>query len=330
MKPSHIKLAIKAAIKARRPLFITGSPGVGKSQVIKAVARELGIGLIDERISTMDPVDLRGLPAVQNGIVTWAQPGFLPREERDGANGLLLLDELTSAAPASQVAAYQLILDRCLGDYRLPDGWVVIAAGNKATDRAVVQKMSKALGNRFSHAEFEVDFDDFQNHALDAGFAPEVIAYLRFRPDALFDFDPADPSPAYASPRSWEIVSDYVKTDLPKEIEHGLIAGTVGEGRAAEFVGFLRIWRNLTDPAMILMAPDSAPVPNDPATLYATCGSLARMASPDNMERVVTYADRLPAEFSVLMVQDAAKITPGVQQTRAFIGWAAKNRDILI
>jgi hypothetical protein len=206
----------------------------------------------------------------------------------------------------------------------------VIAAGNKATDRAVVQKMSKALGNRFSHAEFEVDFDDWQDHALSAGFAPEVIAYLRFRPDALHDFDPADPGYAFASPRSWEMVSDYVKIGLPREIEHAMIAGTVGAGRGAEFVGFLRIWRDLTDPAMILMAPDVAPVPTDPATLYATCGSLARMASPDNMERVTTYADRLPAEFGVLMIQDAAKLTPGVQQTRAFIGWAAKNRDILI
>lgn len=330
MKPSDVKKAIKAAIRTKRTLFIHGSPGVGKSQVTNQASKEEDYHMIDVRLSLLDSVDLHGLPTVENGVVKWAVPDFLPRTERDGAKVVLFIDEMTSAPPAVQVAAYGLVLDRKLGDYTLPEDCVVIAAGNKATDRAVVQKMSKALANRFTHIEMEVDVDDWVDHAIGTDFAEEVIAFIRFRPDLLHNFDPQDSDPAFASPRSWEFISDFIKAGIDRSIEAAMFKGTVGEGPAAEFLGFLRIFRSLTDPDMILMSPHNAPIPDEPATLYATCGSLARRAAPDNMDRIITYAERLPPEFAVLLIQDAARRTPGVQATRAFIKWAADNRDVLI
>lgn len=330
MKPSHIKMVLAASIKAKRPVYIHGSPGVGKSRVVADAVAESGGTLRDVRVSLLDPVDLRGLPTVDNGMAKWAIPEFLPDAKRDGPKGTLLLDELSSAPPSVQTAAYQLVLDRKLGEYTLPEGWSVVAAGNKATDRAVVQKMSKALANRFTHVEFEIDVKDWVSWALAHGVRTEVIAFIRYRPELLHDFDPSATEHAFASPRSWEFVSDFLEAGPAREIENAVYAGTVGEGPAAEFTGFLRIYRNLPDPAMILMSPGNAPVPEDPATLYATCGSLAWMATEDNFDRVTEYAARMPAEFGVLMVRDSARFAPEVQSTRPFLDWAARNRDVLL
>lgn len=330
MKPTLIRSALRTTIATKRPAFIHGSPGVGKSQVVRAVAEDMRLALRDVRVSLLDPVDLRGLPFEDNGIAKWASPDFLPRVERDGEKGILFLDELSAAAPSVQVAAYQLVLERRLGEYALPAGWAIVAAGNKSTDRAVVQKMSKALANRFSHFEFEVDLNDWIDWALDANMPEEVIAFIRWRPELLHAFDPADPSPAFASPRSWEYVGSYVADGPDPAVEAELYRGTIGEKAATEFVGFLRVFRSLPDPAGVLLNPDTAPVPDDPATLYALCGALSRLASKDNFDRVTAYGSRLPAEFSVLLVQDAAKRKPEVQSTRAFIKWAAANRDVLI
>lgn len=326
MKPQNVKTALGTLILSQQPVFIWGPPGVGKSDIVRQTAKEHNLELNDVRAILLDPVDLRGLPSVSNGKTTWNTPDFLPREGR----GILFLDELNAAPPMVQAACYQLILDRKLGEYCVPDGWTIIAAGNRESDRAVTSRMPSALSNRFVHIDFEVDLGDWTRWALDHGIKTELIAFLRFRPNLLHDLDGKKVPRAFPSPRSWSFVSKILEQDSPKEIELELISGTVGEGAAAELMGFLRIFRNLPDPDGVLMDPENAKVPTDPGTLYALCGVLSKKVSDTTLERFFKYASRIPAEFSVLMIRDAAIRTPDIQKTRDFIQWASVNNGVLI
>jgi len=327
MKPTQIKFSLETAIRAKRPAFIWGAPGVGKSQVVAQIARENDLELIDVRAVLLDPVDLRGLPHINGeGKAHWAIPSFLPQKGK----GILFLDELNAAPLLVQAACYQLILDRKLGEYELPEGWSVVAAGNRETDKAITFRMSSALANRFIHLNFDVDLEDWIEWALSADIEIEVVAFIRFRPALLHQFDPTKNEKTFPSPRTWEYVSDILKTKPLSSIEFELIAGIVGEAAAAEFMGFMKIYRDLPDPDAILIDPKGSIVPTDPATQYAICGALSRKASTTNFGRVLEYGQRLPIEFSVLLVRDSVKISPELTKTRAFIKWSTDNSEILI
>ena len=327
LKPSQVSEALGVLVGIKQPIMIWGPPGVGKSAIVKQVADENSLELRDVRAILLDPVDLRGLPHINgDGRAHWAVPEFLPREGK----GILFLDELTAAPQLTQAACYQLILDRKLGEYELPEGWTIIAAGNRESDRGVVHRMPSPLTNRFVHLDFGVDLDDWTKWATKHGIATEVIAFLRFRDELLHDFDPKRSEKAFPTPRSWEFVSNIVGSGtVTNGIEYPLIAGAVGEGAAAEFMGFLKIARSIQSPDMILMSPDSAAVPEEAATLYAISTALARKATENNMDRVVTYANRLPDEFSVLLVKDALDRDPAVANTRAYIEWVAEHHEVM-
>jgi MoxR-like ATPase len=328
MKPSNVSRSLRTLLSINQPVFLWGAPGVGKSRVVRQAADALGRPVVDVRAVLLDPVDLRGLPHVNgDNQAHWCPPSFLPT---DGI-GVLFLDELNAAPPLVQAACYQLVLDRGLGEYRLPDGWAVVAAGNRETDRAVVSRMPSALANRFTHIDFDVDMEDWVAWALRSGIQTEVIAFLRFRPGLLHDFDPKrHAEKAFPSPRAWEFASKILSAAPDREIEFELLKGTVGEGAAAELLGFLRIFRNLPNPDLVLLAPDKVDVPTDPATLYALCGALARKASDQTVERLLGFAGRLPAEFSVLLVRDSIRSDQGIVNSRAFIEWASAHSDVLI
>lgn len=330
MKPSQVSASLELAIAAGRPVFLWGSPGVGKSQVVAQLAAHKGLQLIDLRVIHLDPVDLRGLPVLSGTgaerSVAWVPPDFFPRSGK----GVLFLDELNAAPPSVQAACYQLVLDRKLGAYTLPDGWCIIAAGNRETDRAVVHRMPSALKNRFIHVNFEVDMNDWVQWALDHDILMEIIAFLRFRPELLNNFDPQRDERAFPTPRSWQFVSDILKQHPGPALEYELISGTVGEGAAAEFAGFIRIFRSLPDPDLIIMNPKAAAVPDDPATLYALCGALTQRAGDNTFSNIVEYSMRIPAEFSVLLITDIVKANKALMKTRAFIAWTAKNSSVII
>jgi hypothetical protein len=229
-----------------------------------------------------------------------------------------------------QAAAYQLIHDRRLGDYVVPDGWDIVAAGNREGDKGVTNRMPTPLCNRFIHLHLEADLDDWCTWAISAGIMVELIAFLRFRPTLLHNFDPARNEKAFSSPRTWQFVSDLMKTSPDKSLEYDLISGTVGEGAAAELLGFLKIWRNLPSPDAVLLNPTTTAIPTDPATLYALTGALTRKASTQTMQAIVTYANRMPAEFSVMMIKDIIKLAPDTTSTQAFIQWSINHKDILL
>ncbi len=327
MIPSQIARALATLVAIRRPVFLWGAPGVGKSRVVAQVAEDLGMELRDIRAVLLDPVDLRGLPTIDAaGRARWCPPSFLP----DGGRGILFLDELNAAPPLVQAACYQLILDRQLGEYRLPDGWAVVAAGNREQDRAVTHRMPTALANRMVHLDFETDLDDWLCWAQGASIRPEVTAFLRFRPRLLHDFDPAVADRAFPSPRTWEYVSDMLAAGPDEAVEYDLVRGAVGEGAAAEFAGFLRVWRDLPEPCAVLAAPHDAPVPDEPAAAYAICEALARHAAPGTMEALVCYAGRLPVEFGVLLMRDAVHADTTVVETPSFARWAQANAHVLL
>ncbi len=341
MRPSQIATALALLIDAKQPVMLHGSPGVGKSDVIRQLAKQRGIELIDLRLSQLDPVDLRGVPSVdtKQRVTSWNRPSFLPTS----GEGILFLDEINSAAQATQAAAYQLVLDRRLGDYVLPEGWAIVAAGNRMTDRAIVNQMSTALKNRFTHLDYEVNNDDWCEWALRSGIAIEVLGFIRFRPMNLNEFEMRNETKeerdrinrlkdaqAFATPRSWEFLSRAVNQKPPAEIEYELYSGIVGEGSAAEFMGYLKYYRDLPNLDSLLMNPDKAKVPEEPATLYALATGLAAKANEDNFERVCKYAARIPPEFQVLLMKDAIVRDNKLTNTKAFTAWAVKNSDVML
>lgn len=328
MKSSQVKETVKLAVKAGTPLYLWGAPGVGKSDTIRAAASELQLEIRDVRAVLLDPTDLRGLPAVDglNKQVNWIPPAFLPR---DGA-GILFLDELNAAPPLVQAACYQLILDRKLGEYTLPAGWQIIAAGNRDTDRAVTHRMSSALANRFIHIEFDVDLNEWITWGLAAGIQTEILGFIRYRPELLHSFDPTKNEKAFCTPRSWHYVSKIMAAGLSNGIEYETISGIIGPGAASEFVGFLKIFRALPNIDLILIDPDRVAVPADPATLYALAGVLISKMSDNSIIRIMKYIDRMPEEFQVLTVTDAIKKDPALSSTRPMIEWFSKHSDILV
>jgi MoxR-like ATPase len=204
MKADALTQTLMAMVQQKIPTFLWGAPGVGKSSIVKQIAHEKQIGFIDLRLALMDPTDLKGIPFYdkESHSALWAPPAFLPRE----GEGILFLDELNTASPSVQASAYQLILDRAIGEYTLPDGWAVVAAGNRETDRGVTYKMASPLANRFVHLELEVSVSQWRVWAYKAQIDSRVIAYVSYKNEHLFTFNPQSKQKSFATPRSWEYV----------------------------------------------------------------------------------------------------------------------------
>ena len=240
--PKAAKRSIRKAIQTRRPVFLWGPPGIGKSDIVKQIGEDAGREVVDVRLALWEPTDIKGIPYynAEKGAMVWAPPAELPTDPESTA--LIFLDELNSAAPAVQAAAYQLILNRRVGTYELPKGVDIVAAGNREGDRGVTYRMPAPLANRFIHLEMKIDFDDFQEWAVMNNVHPEVVGYVGFAKQDLYDFDPKSPSKAFATPRSWVFVSDLLKDDdCDIDTLHNLIAGAVGDGLAVKFMAHRKI-----------------------------------------------------------------------------------------
>ena len=240
--PKAAKRSIRKAIQTRRPTFLWGPPGIGKSDIVKQIGEDAGREVVDVRLALWEPTDIKGIPYynADQGKMVWAPPAELPTDPDSKA--IIFLDELNSAPPAVQAAAYQLILNRRVGTYELPKGVDVVAAGNREGDRGVTYRMPAPLANRFIHLEMKIDFDDFQEWAVMNSVHPEVVGYVGFAKQDLYDFDPKSPSKAFATPRSWVFVSDLLKDDdCDIDTLHNLIAGAVGDGLAVKFMAHRKI-----------------------------------------------------------------------------------------
>ena len=252
--------ARKSLLKAfskKRPLFLWGPPGIGKSELVADIAQELGGYMIDLRLGQMEPTDIRGIPFYNkdSGKMDWAEPVDLPTKEFASQYPIvvLFLDEMNSAAPSVQAAAYQLILNRRVGKYFLPENVVLVAAGNRESDKGVTYRMPTPLANRFIHQEMRVDFASYQEWAVNNNIHKDVVGYLSFAKQDLYDFDPKSASRAFATPRSWTFVSQILEDeDGDDDTIMNLIAGTVGEGLAVKFMAHRKIAGRMPKPEDIL------------------------------------------------------------------------------
>jgi hypothetical protein len=251
--PNDAKRSIRKCIKIQRPVFMWGPPGIGKSDIVKQIGDEQERNVIDVRLSLWEPTDIKGIPYYnsQANTMTWAPPAELPTDPDD--TSILFLDELNSAAPATQAAAYQLILNRRVGTYILPKGVAIVAAGNRETDKGVTYRMPAPLANRFLHLELKTDYDDWLNWATTNRVHEQVVGYLGFAKQDLYDFDPKSSSRAFATPRSWSFVSDLLKDDdLSENTLTDLVAGAVGEGLAVKFMAHRKVAKQMPKPEDIL------------------------------------------------------------------------------
>jgi len=255
--PKAAKKSLRRAFQAKRPIFLWGPPGIGKSDIIKQLGDELNAHVIDIRLSLWEPTDIKGIPYFDsvNGTMSWAPPIELPNDELAAKHDkiILFMDEMNSAAPAVQAAAYQLVLNRRVGTYKLPDNVLIVAAGNREADKGVTYRMPAPLANRFVHLEMRVDWDDYFGWAVDNKIHKDVVGFLTFSKKDLYDFDPKSGSRAFATPRSWSFVSELLFDDSEDENTlTDLISGAVGEGLAVKFMAHRKVASKMPDPSEIL------------------------------------------------------------------------------
>ena len=252
----------------KHSVFIWGAPGIGKSSAVKQVAKEQDLKLIDLRISQLAPTDIRGLPYTKDGKAHFAPPSFLPTE----GEGILFLDELNMASPSVMGIAQQLILDRQVGDYKVPDGWFIIAAGNRTEDRAAISQMPAPVANRFIHFHIDCTLDSWKEYAITQGIDEKILSFLNFRPQLLYNFEKNQS--AWPSPRSWEFADTLLSVNLN-------IESAVGAGAASEFYAYQTIYRELPDIESIFRG-ENITVPSEPSLIYAVCGAMINRASTAN------------------------------------------------
>ena len=257
VSPSKAKNALRHAMNKKRPVFLWGPPGIGKSDIVRQISNSFtNSHLIDIRLSLWDPTDIKGIPYFDSNNVkmAWGAPSELPDEEMAAQydNIVLFLDEMNSAAPAVQAAAYQLILNRRVGTYKLPDNVIIVAAGNRESDKGVTYRMPAPLANRFVHLELAVNFDDWFEWSVSNNIHKDVVGYLTFAKKDLYDFDPKSASRSFATPRSWSFVSELIEDDLDESTTTDLVAGTVGEGLAVKFMAHRKVASSMPNPTDIL------------------------------------------------------------------------------
>jgi len=331
MKPSDLYQFLKTQIMAGNTVMVKGAPGVGKSDIIGQVCRDLGVNLIIEHPAVADPTDYKGMPYASDGKAMFLPFGNLEKIINATERTVYFLDDLGQAAPAVQKATMQLLQARRINGHKVADCVTFISATNGHLDRAGVTGLFETVKSRHKTIiELTTDMNDWVPWALKAGLPTELIAFIRFRPGLLHDFQPTNELKNSPCPRTVEAVGRLFQAGVPAHLEYEVYSGAAGEGFASEFMGFLNIFRNLPNPDVVLMKPQDADVPEDPATLYAICGALAHRANENNMERLVTYANRLPKEFSVLLVRDSHDKHPEIANTRAFIDWATTHNDVMI
>jgi hypothetical protein len=328
------------------PVMLWGPPGVGKSQIVAQIAARHQAPMIDIRLSQMEPSDLRGIPFRSGETVEWAVPAMLPDARRHGPRGVLFLDEITSAPPSVSAAAYQLILDRRLGEYRVPDGWAIFAAGNRQGDRGVTYAMPAPLANRFSHFAFDVHLDDWAAWAYGNDIDDRLIGFLRFKPELLFDFDPASHMAgemAFPSPRSWEFAHRALqKFSSRPDLLAGALAACVGQAAGIECAAYIESLDRLPDIDAIVEGREAegAEVPTEIDLQYAVAAALAGRAlrakvSPDRTlvwGRILDYATRLPLkEMGVMLVSDMHRgIGQPLFAVPQFSAWAGTVADMML
>ncbi|MDA3813713.1 MAG: AAA family ATPase [Candidatus Cloacimonetes bacterium] len=333
MRPKQLNQAIKFAIKHKYPLLIKGSPGIGKTEILTQACLETGTELIVSHPVVSDPTDFKGLPFPVKGEhrATFLPFGDLLNIINADRPTVFFLDDLGQASASVQAAAMQLLLARRINGHKVSDHVVFLAATNRRQDRAAVQGILEPVKSRFaSILELEVNIDDWVEWAIENDMPVELIAFIRFRPNLLHDFKPTGDIINTPNPRTVANVGKIMNAGLPKNTEFEMISGAAGEGFAAEFLGFLKVYRDLPDIEKLIADPMGTDVPDEPSVLYAVCGAISASAKKTSFGNIIKYTDRLPGEFQVLLIKDAIKRNKLLANTKEFAAWAIKHADVVL
>ncbi len=329
------KPATLACLRAKRPVFLWGKPGIGKSQMVHQLGEATNRPIVDVRLALWDPTEIKGVtyynPVADTTKV--APPPGLPRDPNSRA--IILLDELNQAPPATQAAAYQLVLDRRVGEYVLPDGVDIVASGNREGDKGVTNKMPQPLANRFVHFEIEVKYDDWYDWALDSGIHPYILSFLEKNKQCLYDDNGAKTDKAFSTPRSWATGSTFLyDTEVDADLRKDLIAGTVGEGMAAKFHAFTEHFADLPHPMDVLTRRVTKMNSNNSITaqhamIMSLCYELKEQKAkkaPDFFEMFDNFLEFNMENFGAEMCVVAARTAIGKFKIHVF-GNECKNYD---
>lgn len=310
-------------VKLFPSVMLWGPPGVGKSQAVRQLGKEIEKNtgktthITDVRLLLFNPIDLRGIPTANadKTLAVWLKPQIFQMDPSDNIVNILFLDEISAAPPSVQAAAYQITLDRVVGEHRLPENCIVIAAGNRTTDKSVAFKMPKALANRLLHIEVEGSFKSWKEWAIRYGVHHKVLGFLSFRQQHLMNFDSGNDDLAFATPRAWETVSNLLNyADENVDKMYSLIAGVIGTGLAIEFRTWAKVYNDLPDIEEIFDGRQPK-LPSGTDALYALCATMTAYARDhrDDMRRIansIRYADRMPPDFSTVLLKDYMYIEP--------------------
>ncbi len=333
MNSSELKEALIPLIDSQIPTFIWGNPGVGKSSLVQQISELKNMRFIDLRLSLLDPTDLRGIPFFESEgkKAVWAKPEFLPDTQSEEF-GILFLDEINSAPPTIQAAAYQLILDRKIGEYTLPKNYSIIAAGNYESDRGVTYRMPTPLANRFVHLNFDLDFESWKHWAYEYGIDKRIISYLSYKPGDLFMFDPKSANKSFATPRSWKFVDDILRSKLDEKLFENVISGAIGAETAKEFLNYTKVMDELPDINEILKG-NGVELPQRNSALYAlTIGivyALKEDFSTEALTNVLNFSLSLNGEFAVMLIRDMQKNGIDVEASPAWKEWVDAHRFLI-
>ena len=310
--------------------YIRSSPGLGKSSITKQLADSLNLELIDVRLAQMDTSDLLGFPTIQNGKTSFVPPDVFPISTDPlpvGKDGwLLFLDELSSASNAVAAAAYKLILDRKVGQFDLHSNVAIVAAGNKDTDKAIVNRMSTAMQSRLVHLNLILEPQDWFDWANVNKIDSRIISFLRFRPTLVHSFNPDHKDNTFPCPRTWEFTHKIINKVPEISLLHTkILSGTVGEGAAREFVAFTKIYESLPKIKDILDKPMDVVFTKAPDVMYAITGMIANEVNKANADQLAKFVDRLPLEFQIVTWVTSIQRNIEIYSLPAVKAWVTKN-----
>ena len=333
---------LKDTLNAGLVPSLLASPGVGKSDIIRQIAEEANLEVIDFRLSQADPTDLNGFPTLNADRTRshYAPPETFPLESdalpkdsngQDRNGWLLFFDEMTSASPSVQAAAYKVILDRMVGEHKINDKVFMACAGNLLTDKAVVNKLSTAMQSRLIHFNLAADVESWIEWADTHGIDFRIKSFIQFRPELLHAFDPKHNDNTFPCPRTWEFMSKLVSNmpNIPHE-KLPLLAGCVGSGAAIEFREYTEIFQNLPTIQEIISSPTSVKMADEPSTLYALTGLLSKNAKAANLASIMAFASRMPMEFQVITLQGIVRKDVTLKAEKPVLDWLMMNAEELV
>ena len=347
--PTEAEELVEINLRAKNVTFLKGSPSTAKSSIVAKIAKKYNLKLIDIRLSQCEPPDLNGMPRINKEknkaeyvpmetLPIWSDSLPLDHQGNEMAGWLIFMDEMNGAEDSTQKSSYKVVFDKLVGQEPLHPNVGIVAAGNLATDNALVEELSSALKSRLCTINVRPDTAGFIKFMIGNGFSHEIISFLEFKPKAHYTFDPdtVDGVDTYACNRTWMFLDQMFKQlsdPASYKLALPLFTSAVGEGVAREFIAYLKHFAKLPKMAEILANPETAVLPKEPGSQYAITGAIADNATPDTIPALMKYINRLPMDYQVVTLRSVLR--KGEETKDAYINiqeiqdWLDKNSALI-